>query len=427
MPPLHYLSIGIFVVVYALIALRNFRRFKIPIWTIMLAGAVAMIISGALPLQDAYAAINLDVIFFLLGMFSIVAAMDLSGLLEYLTARMVRLSKTPQRALALVLFGMGLLSAFLVNDTLALTATPIMLGLSKQMRIKPGVLLITLALGVTIGSVMTPVGNPQNLLIALSSGIPNPMLDFLYYLVPPTIIGLVVTFLILRFYYRKDLAKSAEDFGTLPLPPIKDRRLARLSAYVAGIVVAGFFLVGVAQLFGAQGNINLGTVSLFGATLVYLMSTRRREILASVDWGIIIFFMSLFIVVQGFWDSNALQSLLLYLPALNPSDIVVSLGVIILVSLILSQLLSNVPFVAVYIKAMQAAGFTGSNVKAWVALAGGSTLAGGLSLLGAASNVIILEAAESRGSGFSSLEFSKIGLLVTIPNILILYLFLRIL
>lgn len=427
MAPLHYLPIGIFAAVYLLIALRNFRRFKIPIWTIMLAGATAMILSGALPLEEAYSSINLDVIFFLLGMFSIVAAMDASGLLEYLTARMVRFSRTPQRALALVLFGMGLLSAFLVNDTLALTATPIMLGLSKQMRIKPGVLLMTLALGVTIGSVMTPVGNPQNLLIALSSGIPNPMLDFLYYLVPPTVLGLVVTFLILRFYYRKDLARSAEDFGTISLPPIKDRRLAKLSAYVAGSVVIGFLLVGVAQLFGVQGNFNLGTVSLLGATIVYLLSTRRREILASVDWGIIIFFMSLFIVVQGFWDSNALQSLLLYLPALNPSDIVISLSVIIVTSLIFSQLLSNVPFVAVYIKAMQAAGFTGGNVKAWVALASASTLAGGMSLLGAASNVIILEAAESRGSGFSSIEFSKIGLLVTIPNVLILYLFLRIL
>src|SRR5207245_7283845 len=252
------------------------------------------------------------------------------------------------------------------------TATPIMLGLSKQMRIKPNVLLMTLALGVTIGSAMTPVGNPQNLLIALSSGIPNPMLDFLYFLVPPTIIGLVVTFLILRFYYRKDLAKSDEDFGTIPLPLIKDSDLARLSAYVAGIVVVGFFLVGVAQLFGLQGNVNLGTVSLLGPTFAYLLSTRRREILASVDGGVIIFFMSLFIVVQDFWDPNALQSLLLYLPALNPTDIVVSLSVIILTSLIFSQLLSNVPFVAVYIKAMQAAGFTGSNVNAWVALAGAS-------------------------------------------------------
>ena len=116
-----------------------------------------------------------------------------------------------------------------------------------------------------------------------------------------------------------------------------------------------------------------------------------------------------------------------YLPALNPSGLMVSLGVIILVSLLFSQFISNVPFVAVYIRVMQLAGFTGNNVKAWVALAGASTLAGGLSLLGAASNVIILEQAESRGSGFSSLEFSKVGLLVTVPNILILYLFLRIL
>src|SRR5207302_8888797 len=129
------------------------------------------------------------------------------------------------------------------------------------------------ALCVRIVTVMSPVWNPQNLLIGLSSRIPNPMLDFLYFLVPPTIIGLVVTFLILRFFYRKDLAKSAEDFGTIPLPPIKDGRLAKLSAYVAGIVVVGFFLVGVAQLFGVQGNVNLGTVSLLGATILYLLST----------------------------------------------------------------------------------------------------------------------------------------------------------
>lgn len=424
---LHYLAIAIFAFVYLLIALRNLRWLKLPIWTIMLTGAVAMISTGAIPLQVAYASINLDVIFFLIGMFSIVAALDLSGLLEYLTARMIRFSKTPKKTLALVLFGMGLLSAFLVNDTLALTATPIMLVLARQMRIDPKVLLITLALGVTIGSVMTPVGNPQNLLVALASGIPNPMLDFLYYLLPPTLIGLVIGFVILSFYFRKDLAGSKPSFSADNPPSVRDGRLARLAAWAAGITVVGFILVGIGKLLGAQGNFNLGTVSLVGATIVYLLSGRRREILASVDWGIIIFFLSLFVVVQGFWDSNALQSLMAYLPGLNPADIMVSLAVIIVVSLVFSQLISNVPFVAVYIRVMQAAGFSGNSVKAWVALAGASTLAGGLSLLGAASNVIILEQAENRGSGFSSVEFSKIGILVTVPNILILYLFLRIL
>src|SRR2546426_12562105 len=111
MPPLHYLPIGIFAVVYALVALRNFRRFKIPIWTIMLAGAVAMIFSGAIPLQDAYAAINLDVIFFLLGMFSIVAAMELSDFFDFLTPRWFSFQKLHRAPLRLVRFGTGFLPA----------------------------------------------------------------------------------------------------------------------------------------------------------------------------------------------------------------------------------------------------------------------------------------------------------------------------
>ena len=387
-----------------------------------------MIFSGAIPLGDAYASINLNVIFFLLGMFSLVAAMDLSGLLEYLTLRLLRIAKSPQKAFGLTFLGISTMSAFLVNDTLALMATPIMLSVAKQLRVRPGVFLITLALGLSIGSTMTAIGNPQNLLVALSTGIPNPMLVFLYYLAPPTLVGLAVTYLILRWYFRIEFANSTlTELQVNPRGAIKDRRLAKLSGWTAGIVVLGFFLVGIAELFGVQGNFNLGTVSLLGATIVFLGSGRRREILRSVDWGIIIFFISLFIVMQAFWESNALQSLMTYLPVLNKSDPGLSIVTIILASAFFSQILSNVPFVAVYIKAMQAAGFTGVDVKPWMALAGASTLSGGISLLGAASNVIVLEQAESQGIGFGFVEFSKIGLLVTIPNLLILYLFLRVL
>jgi Na+/H+ antiporter NhaD/arsenite permease-like protein len=422
MPVLNYLSIGIFSLVYALIVLRNFRRFQLPVWTIMLAGAVAMIFLNAIPLNDAYAAVNLDVIFFLIGMFAVVAAMEVSGLLEYLTLRMLGFARSPQRAFAVMFFGMGAMSAFLVNDTLALMATPIMLGVSKQMRIRPTVLLITLAMGVTVGSTLTPIGNPQNLLVALSSGISNPLLDFLHYLFLPTALCLATTYLVLRVYYRKDLAASSlEGFHAIPEKAIKHAKLAKLSAWTAGLVVLGFFAVSIARLFGVSGNFNLGTVALAGAAILFLVSEKRREILQSIDWGIIIFFISLFIVMEAFWRSNALQTLLAYAPTLNPADPNVSLGPILLTSLLFSQLLSNVPFVAVYIRVLQAAGFSGGNVKSWMALASASTLAGGLSLLGAASNVIVLEQAETRGAGFGFVEFAKVGLLVTIPNFLVLY------
>src|SRR2546425_3161742 len=394
----------------------------------MLAGAVAMVFLNAVPLDAAYHAINLDVIFFLIGMFTIVAAMDLSGLLEYSTLRIVEVAKTPGRAFALIIAGMSAMAAFLMNDTLALMATPIMLSLSKQMKIRPTVLLIALAMGVTIGSVFTPVGNPQNLLVALSSGIPNPFFSFLYYLLPPTLACLLVTYLILRFLYQKDLAKATLDgLKENPKKAIKDARLARISAYTILIVIAGFFIVGTTRLFGVGSNANLGTVALLGATIIYLVSSRRREILASIDWGIIIFFISLFIVTEAFWQSNLLQALMTNFPGPAQSNQGMTLGTVIGSSVILSQFLSNVPFVPVYIKALQAAGFNGSDVKVWMALAGASTLAGGLTILGAASNVIILEQAEQRGEGFGFMEFLKAGILVTIPNVLILWLFLTIL
>ncbi len=419
---LDYLSIGVFSLVYVLIILRNFRRFQLPVWTIMMAGAVAMIFFNAIPLNDAYAAVNLDVIFFLLGMFAVVSAMEVSGLLEYLTLRMLGFARSPQRAFAVIFFGMSAMSAFLVNDTLALMATPVMLGVSKQMRIRPSVLLIALAMGVTVGSTLTPIGNPQNLLVALSSGISNPLFDFLRYLFLPTVLCLATTYLMLRVYYRKDLAASSlEGFHAIPEEAIKDAKLARLSVWIAGLVVLGFFAVSIARLFGVSGNFNLGTVALAGAAVLFLFSEKRREVLQSIDWGIIIFFISLFIVMEGFWRSNALQTLLAYAPALNPNDPNASLGPIVVTSLLFSQLLSNVPFVAVYIRVLQAAGFSGGNVKSWMALASASTLAGGLTLLGAASNVIVLEQAESRGAGLSFVEFAKVGLIVTVPNFLILY------
>src|SRR3989441_1373462 len=422
MPALNYLSIGIFTVVYVLIIFRNFRRLRLPVWTIMMAGAFALIFFNAILLSAAYSAVHLDVIFFILGMFTVVAAMDISGFLEFLTLRMLVFARSPQRAFAIIFFGMGTLSAFLVNDTLALMATPIMLGVAKQMRIRPSVLIITLAMGVTVGSTLTPIGNPQNLLVAISSGISNPLFDFLRYRFLHTVLCIAATYGILRTYYRKDLRNSSlEGFHAIPEEAIKDAKLARLSAWVAVLVVVGFFAVGAAQLFGVSGNYNLGTVALAGAVVLFVVSEKRREILGGIDWGIIIFFISLFIVMEAFWRSNALQELLAYVPALNPSDQNASLGPILVTSLVFSQLLSNVPFAAIYIRVLQAAGFTGVSVKAWVALASASTLAGGLTLLGAASNVIILEQAENRGAGFSFVEFSKIGLPVTIPNFLILY------
>jgi Na+/H+ antiporter NhaD/arsenite permease-like protein len=94
------------------------------------------------------------------------------------------------------------------------------------------------------------------------------------------------------------------------------------------------------------------------------------------------------------------------------------------VSVLLSQLLSNVPLVALYLPVLMQAG---ALTKGMMALAAGSTIAGNLTILGAASNVIIIQNAEKRsGATLAFLEFVRIGVPLTAINVAVYWLFLQI-
>ncbi len=414
----------IFFVVYALIVLRNLGRIKLPIWTVMFAGAVAMLFLNGTSLKTAYASINLDVVFFLIGMFSIVSGMEASGLLRYITIRLLRFAGTPQRVMLFILVALGTISAFLMNDTVAVVATPIVIGVAYEMKIRPTPLLISLAFAVSIGSVMTPMGNPQNLLIALDSGMRSPVLEFLWFLGPPTLINFVLTYYMLKFYYKQDLL-SADSPRDLKLDEsITDLRLAKTTGLVSVLTIVGFFALSIIKVFGINTDLNFGTMALLGSAILYVASPRRRELIRGVNWSIIIFFISMFIVMQAVWDAGLINLFASYLPQLNHSDSPATILNIASVSVLMSQLMSNVPFVAVYVNLMKSLGFGLLDTKAWLALAGSSTLAGNLTILGAASTIIILEGAEEKGCTFSFYEYLKIGSLVTLVNVTVLIIWL---
>ncbi len=420
-------ALAVFVAVYGLIIVRNVKGFNLPIWSTMLMGAAAVIFLQIIPLQEVYYAINFDVIFFLVGMFAIVSGLEASGLLHYLTVRILQYAKTPDRALAFILIILGIMSAFLINDTIALVATPIVIGIANQMGIKPAPLLISLAFAVTIGSMMTPVGNPQNLLISLESGIAFPFLDFIKYLSLPTFANFFATYYIIKRYYKKEFAIATISNVNISTNLVTDLRLAKTSAIIAGIVIIGFFTVGIVKMFGISFDMNFSHVALVGGAALFAISPRRREIIRRMNWTIILFFVGMFILMDALWNSGVIGLFASVLPVLTHSNSPLSIINIIAVSIGLSQVMSNVPFVAVYLKVMQSLGFSGMDTKAWMALAGGSTLAGNLTILGAASNVIILEAAEERRQTFSFIEFLKIGAIVTPVNIAILLAFLVVL
>jgi Na+/H+ antiporter NhaD/arsenite permease-like protein len=289
------------------------------------------------------------------------------------------------------------------------------------------VLLLALSFGVTVGSVMTPIGNPQNLLIAIQSGISTPFITFLIHLAVPTIISLFVTYFILRVYYRKEISSKYNPSSIEVPEKVQLRynpRLAKISITILLVTIAGFIISEILHFLEIL-NFSLSAIAMLGASAIYAISRERVEIVKMVDYSVLVFFGGMFVVTSALWSSGAVSILFTnYIPPPNPSDLTQSTAVISVASLGISQLLSNVPFVALYNFVMIDNGFTGQHVDQWVMLAAASTIAGNLTILGAASNIIIIEAAESRGVyAFTFLEFLKVGSIITTANIIVYYLF----
>jgi Na+/H+ antiporter NhaD/arsenite permease-like protein len=421
-----YLALGIFVGVYALMVART--QLRVPIWTAMLIGAALMIATQVVSIEQAIRSVNLEVIAFLFGMFTIVSGLDRAGVIQRAAIRMLSLAKTPARLLMVIVVGMGGMAAFLVNDTIALIGVPLAAYAAARAGIRPAILLLGLAFGITVGSVMTPIGNPQNILIAAQSGIANPFLTFLIHLTIPTVLSILITYLILKFFYRKEITSDlivlnqSEFAGRLD--GYYDARLARIAVIILFATLAGFVLSEVLT-FLKIASLSLGAVAIIGAAALYGCTGQRINILRSVNYSVLVFFAAMFVVMSAMWTSGAVSLIFgTIMPAPNPEDLVQSTAVISAASIGMSQILSNVPFVSIYNFVMTDSGFTGAHVDQWMVLAAASTIAGNLTILGAASNIIVIEAAEARRiPAFSYFEFLKIGSIVTAANIAIYYLF----
>ncbi|HPC28098.1 MAG TPA: SLC13 family permease, partial [Candidatus Methanomethylicus sp.] len=164
-------ALAIFALVYALIVLRRVGRHRVEVWMAMLIGAMLFLGMGLMSLDDAVAAINSNVMLFLVGMFLVVEVMVQTGLLQFLAVKFIRAAKGPSRMLLLVIVFVGVASAFLVNDAVVLVMTPIVIAACPLVGARKVPYLIAVALSSNIGSALTPIGNPQNVLIKIESGI----------------------------------------------------------------------------------------------------------------------------------------------------------------------------------------------------------------------------------------------------------------
>lgn len=410
------ISITVLALVFVLIAVRQVGKIKLQIWQIMLFGAVAVLITGGISLHDALKAINFDVMLFLFGMFIIGRAMESSGYLAHLSYKLFKRARTDNSLLLFILFGFGFLSAILMNDTLAIVGAPVMLLLAKKHQIHAKILLLALAFAVTIGSVMSPIGNPQNLLIAVHGNIGNPFVSFFKYLFLPTVINLAAAYFLLKIFYKNHFYGKIIDHSQ---EPIHDRKLARLSKISLILIIVLIFLKILSVFLRLNFEFRLTYIALIAMLPIIIFSEKRLSVIRKIDWHTLIFFAAMFVLMESVWMSGYFQSIL---KEMNFS--LTSLPSILGISILLSQLISNVPMVALYMPVLVSAG---ASTKALIALAAGSTIAGNLLILGAASNIIIIQNAEMRSKEtITFLDFAKVGIPLTVINALIYYVFLLI-
>lgn len=412
--PINLFPVFVLLSVFALIIVRRLGPLRLAIWQIMLGGAAVVLASGSITPARALAAVNADVMLFLFGMFVVGVAVVESGYLQHISFDLFKRAKTTDGLVLFILFVMGAFSAVLMNDTLAIIGTPLVLYFADRHRVEPKLLLLALCFAITTGSVMSPIGNPQNLLIALGGRVPSPFLTFVKYLAVPTVINLFLTYLVLKLFYRKA-------FHETPLVNLREdvtdghlAALARASLIIVCCLIA--FKAAAAFLY-AGFDFKLTYIAIAAAAPILIFSPKRFVILRTVDWHTLIFFAALFVLMEGVWAGGAVQSVM------NVAGRgIISTEFILGASVIVSQALSNVPFVALYLPALADGN---APVSAMMALAAGSTVAGNLFILGAASNVIVIQNAERRGASLSFIEFARVGAVVTAINVIVYWAFLR--
>ncbi|NYT17919.1 MAG: anion transporter, partial [Methanomicrobiales archaeon] len=301
------LPLIVLALVFLLIAIRQVGGFRFRIWQIMLAGAAAVLLLGQISPADALRSVNPDVMLFLFGMFVVGGAVTESGYLRAVSFRLFSRAATPDHFILLLIISMGLFSAILMNDTIAIIGTPLVIWYAARMGYNPKGALLALCFAITIGSVATPIGNPQNLLIANYADLGDAFTPFLINLAVPTAINLLIAWAVVRFFYP-----PMKECLLPPEPePAGDPSLARLSKLSLGIILS---LIGVRILAGffVPVSFPLMVIALAAAAPVLIFSPRRKEILKKVDWRTLIFFASLFVLMQSVYQTGFFQSVIDY-------------------------------------------------------------------------------------------------------------------
>ncbi|KAF3432958.1 hypothetical protein FNV43_RR24060 [Rhamnella rubrinervis] len=442
-----------------------------------LLGAILMVIFRVLTPDQAYAAIDLPILGLLFGTMVVSVYLERADMFKYLGKLLSWKSKGPKDLLCRICLISAISSAFFTNDTSCVVLTEFVLKVARQHNLPPHPFLLALASSANIGSSATPIGNPQNLVIAVQSRISFG--SFLIGILPAMLVGVLVNALILLSMYWKllsiqkdeedvtDEIAAEEDVSSHRFSPAT---MSHLSSTNASPIVIGsiltvenlrnrssiseneingvpsdaalestrnsnaskesvpdvfsqrkeesvpseeerymsterkrilwkcsVYLVTLGMLIALLLGLNMSWTAITAALALTVLDFKdARPSLEKVSYSLLIFFCGMFITVDGFNKTGIPSTLWEFVEPFAQIDRYSGITILAAVVLVLSNVASNVPTVLLLggrVAASAAQISAAEEKKAWLILAWVSTVAGNLSLLGSAANLIVCEQA----------------------------------
>lgn len=379
----------IFIISYLLIAARRLSWLGLDRPAVALLGATACVVAGVLSPAEAIAAVDGATILLLFSVMGMGAFLARGGFFDWVEAMLVRRIRTRRGLLAAIVWGGGLLAAFITNDAVCVLAAPLLVRIIISRNLPRLPFLLALATAANTGSVATLVGNPQNMLCAALGGLSYR--DHLLLVGPVALAGLLLNHGLLLLAFRRQLQGDLSPSLT-PAPP-----LSREAAITLGVILvtALAYTLGADLAWSAAGGFT-------GLMLIHRRDT--RALWSGIDWSLLVFFAGLFIIVAGFLKTGVTHW---FFARFSLADLTrdswLPLSGVFLAG---SNLVSNVPFILVVAPWM---GSLNNPTLGWEILAMASTFAGNLTLLGSVANIIVAEAARDIG-GLGFWEYLKFGL-----------------
>ena len=410
----------IFVAVYALIATERLDK-----TLAALLGGTVVVLLGIVSQENAFEAIDLNVIFLLAGMMVLAGILRRTGFFQWLAIRSVRIAGgEPYRLLIVLSVVSAFISAFLDNVTTVVLLAPVTLYIAGVLRVSPVPFLISEILASNIGGTATLIGDPPNILIGSAAGLG--FVEFLLNLGPVAVLILIAFLLATRFLFGGDLEVQGDvRAGVLALDErevLTDIPLLRWSLGVIALTILGF-------VFAVPLGLETGTIALFGATLLTVISRLDvAAVLEEIEWPTLFFFIGLFMLVSAIVEVGIIDALAELLIDLTGGDATVTTIGLLWLSAIASAIVDNIPYTTTMIPVVERLGASGIPIEPlWWALALGACLGGNATIVGASANVVGANLAGRSGHPIGFATFFRYGFLVALLSIVIAtaYLYVR--